>query len=240
MATIDDRVPFVAVELGNRADLSAGTPSRIENWLWQSYLNLGMSYKFHESEFTLDAQWQQGADSIDYPQDCRAILNVAFFRAQDGTAIKIQWKNIAYLRRYPTQGVTGSQQVGPPAIIASFNEQVFVRPLCDQQVYNVVIDFWQKPVQDQSGVGATELLVPDDFLEIVDMGAMMRGHASLGEVDRAQQLQQLLYGYTLPTSGKFVPGMIAQMYTRRQAEAPGMDYNIQPTSTKRSYTNVGG
>jgi len=240
MATIDDRVPFVQVELGNRADLSAGNPSRIQNWLWQSYLQVGMSYKFSESEFTDNDQWQQNQDSIDYPDNCRAILNVAFFRHIDGTAIKVNWKNIAYLRRYPTNGASGQQNVGPPAIIASFNQQIFVRPLCDQQVYDAVIDFWQKPIQDPNSIGATVLLVPDDWLEVVDMGAMLRGHVSLGEIDKAQALQQTLFGYTVPTSNKFVPGLMATMYNRRQAEAPGMDYNIQPTSAKRSYTNTAG
>jgi hypothetical protein len=106
-------------------------------------------------------------------------------------------------------------------------------------MYNFTLDYWQKPQQDPNDIGATELLVPDDWLEVVDLGAMMRGHISLGERDKAQEIQQLLFGFTVPTSGKFTPGLMATMYNRRQAEAPGMDYNIQPTQVKRSYTNVG-
>jgi len=237
MDTIDDRVSYVQLELGNRADLTAGNPSRIQNWIWQSYLNLGSSYKFHENQKTVTLQWISGMDSIPYPDDARAILNVAFYRAIDGTAIKVNWKDINYLRRYPTQGLSGAQNVGPPAIAASFTDQLFIRPLCDSQVYNVIIDYWAKPTK-ASPIGDTDLLVPDDFLEIIDMGAMMRGHASLGEAEKAQSLQQLLYGFTIPTTSKFVPGLIATLYTRRQAEAPTMDYNIQPTQTKRTFTNV--
>lgn len=258
MDILANRRPYVAVALGNRADISApvganNNPSRVDNWLWQSYLNLGMSYSFSESSDTVQNQWQTGQDFINYPATARAIKNVAFFR-QDGTPIKIGWKDIAYVRRYPAQSFSSQQNVGPPSIIATFGQKIFVRPLCDQSLYNVYIDFWTKPVQlvgvdsvappyvhsGSGDIGATLLQVPDDWLEIIDMGAMLRGYASLGEREKAQELQQLLFGFTVPTSGKMVPGLIAQMWTRRQAEAPGMDYNIQPTSTKRSFTNVGG
>jgi hypothetical protein len=257
MDILANRRPYVAVALGNRADLSqngaGGAPSRIDNWLWQSYLNIGMSYSFSESNATAQTQWQTAQDSIPYPAAARAVKNVAFFR-QDGTPIKIGWKDIAYIRRYPAQSFSGQQNIGPPAIIATFGQQIFVRPLCDQSLYNVYIDFWTKPQQivgqgsvnppyvslGAADIGATLLQVPDDWFEIIDMGAMLRGYTSLGERDKAQELQQLLFGFTVPTSGKLVPGLIATMWTRRQAEAPGMDYNIQPTSTKRSFTNVGG
>jgi hypothetical protein len=252
-----NRRAFVALELGNRADIqqlgAAGAPSRVDNWLWQSYLNLAMSYHFSEADNTQPDQWQAGADSINYPDAARAIINVAFFR-QNGTAIRVNWKNIAYLRRYPTGGPALNSNVGPPAIIASFGQQIVVRPLCDSQVYNVIIDFWQKPLQTAgqdalnasppyasqgaNDIGSTLFAVPDDWLEVIDYGAKLRGHADLGEPDRAQAIQQLLYGFTVPTTNKFVPGLIATMWTRRQAEAPNMDYNLQPTGAKRSYTNV--
>src|SRR5260370_30503294 len=107
---------------------------------WGSYLKIGMSYGFSESDDTDSDQWQQGFDSLDYPPTARMLKSVAFFR-QDGTAIQIKWKDIAYIRRYPTQSLSGQQNVGPPAIIAPLNLKIFIRPLCDQQVYNVIIDF---------------------------------------------------------------------------------------------------
>lgn len=238
MATIDDRVPFVQVELGNRADLTSGNPSRIQNWIWQSYLNLASSYHFHEADLSVTNQWQAGMDSVDYPADAKSLNSVMFYRQIDGSPIKVNWKDIAFLRRYPQAGTSGQSNVGPPAIIASFAQQIFVRPKCDSQVYDVAIDYRAKPVQDPSGIGATVLLVSDEFLEVIDMGAMMRGHASLGEPDKANALQQLLYGYTMPSTGKFVPGLIATMWTRYQADAPARDYGIPPTSAKRSITNV--
>ncbi len=257
MDILANRRAFVAVALGNRADLSQQTanfvPSRIDNWIWQSYLNIGMSYAFSESEDSDNDQWQTGGDFLDYPPTARMLKSVAFFR-QDGTAIQIKWKDIAYIRRYPTQSASGQQNVGPPAIVAPYNLKLYVRPLCDQQIYNVTFDFWTQPQQivgqdsvdppytsqGTADIGATQIQVPNDWLEVIDMGAMLRGYTSLGERDKAQELQQLLFGFTTPTTGKMVPGLIATMWTRRQAQAPAMDYNIQPTSAKRSFTNVGG
>lgn len=258
MDILANRRAFVALELGNRADIqqlgAQGAPSRVDNWLWQSYLNLAMSYKFSESENTSTDQWQTGSDSINYPTTARAVLNVAFFRHVDGTAIRVWWKDISYLRRYPTTNPGGTQNVGPPSIIATFGQQIFVRPLCDSQLYDVTIDFWEKPLQNagqpapapfaynptgSADIGGTLFKVPDDWLEVIDYGAKLRGHADLGEPDRANAIQQLLYGFTVPTTNKFVPGLIAQMWTRRQAEAPGMDYGMQPSSKKRDYTSVG-
>jgi hypothetical protein len=256
-----NRRTLVGVELGNRADIltqgTAGAPSRVDNWLWQSYLNLAMSYKFDGLEQTVNGQWVQNQASIDYPPDVRRIDNISFYR-KDGTALKINWKDIAYIRKYPDPSLSlpspGNPlpSLGPPSIVCDFGQQIFVRPFCDSAgPYNFYLDYWQKPQQVVGGsatgytslgvadIGATVFNVPDDWLEIIDYGAMMRGHASLGEVDKSQALQQLLFGFTIPTTNKFVPGIIAQMWTRRQAQAPMMDYNIQPRQPKRSYTNVG-
>lgn len=259
---LGNRRSYVAVALGNRADLSQqganGSPSRIDNWLWQSYLNLGMSYLFAENEDSSSGQWVAGMDYIAYPPQARSISSIAFYQ-QNGTAIKVSWKDIPYLRRYPagpasiptTQPVLS---VGPPSIVAPFGNKLYVRPYADSNIYSFIADLWLKPVQiigqsdptanppyislGSADIGATQLLVPDDWLEIVDLGAILRGHISLIERDKAQEVQSLLFGTTIPTTGKQVPGLIAQMWTRRQAQAPAMDYNIQPRQPKRSYTSV--
>lgn len=252
MATIEDRRTFVQYELGNRADLSQagvdGAPSRIDNWIWQSYLNLGMSYGFDESETTIQGQWQNGMNVISYPDDARAIKALTFYR-QSGTVVRVNWKDIAYIRRYSIQQPGSSNMlpsVGPPSVVADYANDIYVRPLCDQSIYNYYLDYWQKPQQALGGTDGdnsiqdTELQVPEDWLEVIDMGAMMRGHISLGEKEKAGAIQQNLFGFTIPTTGKFVPGLIATMWTRRQAQAPFMDYGIQPRQAKRSYGSTAG
>lgn len=256
-----NRRPYVEVALGNRADLSQlgtnGSPSRIDQWIWQSYLNLGMTYPFEQSEDTVTGQWQTGMDFISYPPQARRITSIAFYQ-QNGTAIRVGWKDITYLRRYmastpsiPTIG--GLKAVGPPSIVAPFGEKLYVRPYADTNIYNFIADLWIKPQQTigqdsvdppyvsqgSADIGATEILVPDDWLEIVDLGAILRGHISLIERDKAREIQELLFGFTVPTTGKMTPGLIAQMWNRRQAQAPSMDYSIQPRQPKRTYTNVG-
>jgi hypothetical protein len=253
---------WVTLNLGNRADISElganAAPSRVDWWIWQSYLNLGMSYSFEEAESSQNGQWQQGMDFIPYPAGARMIKSIAFY-FMNGTAIKISWKDMNYLRRYPatqqfTPGViNGIPSVGPPSIVAPLGNKLYVRPYADNQTYSFVADLWLKPVQlvgqdssdppytaqGSADIGATQLLVPMDWLEIIALGATLRGHASLLERDKAKEIQELLFGYSVPTSGKQVPGLIATMYNRRQAQAPAMDYNIQPRQSKRSYTNVG-
>lgn len=258
-----NRRPYVLAALGNRSDIGAqgafGGPSRIDNWIWQSYLNLGMTYPFEQAEDTVSGQWVTGMDFISYPPQARRFDSIQFYQP-NGTAIKISWKDIQYLRRYPASNVTipvsnGLLSVGPPSIVAAFGEKLFVRPYADTVTYSWIGDIWLKPQQivgesapdasppyvslGAADIGATEIQVPDDWLEIIDMGAILRGHVSLIERDKAQELQQLLFGFAMPQSGKMVPGLIAQMWNRRQAQAPIMDYNIQPRQPKRSYTNTG-
>lgn len=250
----------MAVALGNRADLSQQTanfgPSRIDNWIWQSYLELGMGYAFSEAEFTVSDLWDP-SDNLNgylaYPATARMIKSAAFYRTVDGTAIQVKWKDIAYLRKYANDKVNA---VGPPSIVAPFNDKLYIRPFCDAgNTYDAILDFWQKPqqlvgvdsvppfppyiAQGSADIGATQILVPDDWLEVVDMGAILRGHVSLLEREKAQELQSLLFGFTMPSTGKNVPGLIGVKWNRRQAQAPAMDYNIQPTQAKKSYTSVG-
>jgi len=228
----------VLLELGNRADLSTivgGLPSRIDRWLSDSYTEIGMGYDFAELELTIDGQVVQGQDSLAYPADARAVQSLNFYRL-DGSATSVQpfFKNIQYIRQF------NPVNQGPPSNLAYFALTVIMRPVPDQ-TYNYTLDYWQKPqISNVAGdLGATVINVPDDWLEIVDYGAMMRGHAELQEAEKAQVLQNLLYGITLPT-GKAVPGLIAARMTRKQAQSPSMDYGIQPSQAKLSYGSVRG
>jgi hypothetical protein len=251
----------VTLELGNRADIKelgpGGEPSRVDNWLWQSYLGFARTYEFSEAQVTVTGEWNNTMESIRWPDNARAIDSIKFYWP-NGTSVRTRWKDMDYLRRYPT----GTQTlptvrvpliaIGPPAITAQHGNFIHVRPYADTIRYIYILDYFKKPeliVGEDSfdppytargplDIGATRLLVGDDWLEIVEIGAQIRGHINLGEPDKAQALQQLLFGFTLPTSGKQVPGLIAQALNRRQIMAPRMDYNIQPSQPKRDYTSV--
>lgn len=252
----------VALELGNRADIqelgSSGEPSRVDLWLWKSYLGFARTYEFPEAQVTITGEWTTGMESIRWPDDCRAIDSIKFYWP-NGTSIRTRWKDMDYLRRYPSgpatipNFTTPLMAIGPPAIVAQHGNQIFVRPYSDQQKYIYILDYFVKPRQivgedsDEPAyiaagprdIGSTRLLVGEDWLEIVELGAQIRGHINLGEPEKAQAIQQLLFGFTVPTTGKQVPGLVAQALNRRQVMASKMDYNIQPAQPKRSYTNVG-
>lgn len=245
MAIFSDRVAGISAELGNRADLTAVVApagfSRIIGWIRDSYINLCMSYQFETLENSANAQLVKGQNSIPYPPDARMIQALTLY-GSNGTVIQPDYKDLKYFRMFNQQGQ------GPPSVWTTQNDQILFAPTADN-TYNVIIDYLQlpqiianntvvDPSQSTQDISSTPILLPYDWLEILDYGAKMRGHASLLEREKAQELQQLLFGYTIPLTNKFVPGLIGQIMTRREAQAPTVDYGMQPRSPKRPFTNV--
>jgi len=247
MATFQDRVARVAAVLGNRADITSvvapNAVSRVMGWIRDSYINICMSYPLETLEVSLPTVLAQGANTIIYPPDCRAIKSLTFSNVSDGTTFQPDFKDLQYFRMF------NQVNLGPPSVYTTLNNLMLFGPGADRQ-YNLIIDYWQLPqIQDANGdvldpsqstvdISSTPILLPYDWLEILDYGAEMRGHAELLEREKAQELQQLLFGFTIPLTNKFVPGLIGQIMTRRQAQAPYIDYGIQPRTPKRSYSNV--
>lgn len=221
MAKISDRSTRVQNMLGGRTE--TGFISRVYNWLMDAYLEIGMGYDFSELEST-SILTIPGTGLIGYDPTWRAIKGKPTLLKPDQTVSPIDFKDISYIRRFPL--TTGSS--GPPRVVASFNRQLNFRPLPDTAgPYQVILDVWVKPTQAQN-IQDTVLNLPDDWLEILDWAAAMRGHTELFERDKARELQMLLYGgYNADTKQK-VTGIITQKMQQRQAEAPARDYGMQP------------
>lgn len=248
MAIFQDRVARVSLVLGNRADITSVTPpnavSRVMGWIRDSYINLCMSYELETLEVSVTQTLAQGSNSLPYPPDCRAIQSLTFINT-DGTTFQPDWKDLQYFRMF------NQINPGPPSIWTTQNSVIFFGPSADRN-YTVVIDYLQLPqIVDDSGnvldpsqsttdISETPILLPYDWLEILDYGAEMRGHAELREREATAELQQFLFGYTIPLTNKFVPGIIGQILTRRQAQAPLVDYGMAPRSQKRAFTNTAG
>lgn len=246
MGTFADRVARVAAVLGNRADLTSvvapNAVSRVMGWIRDSYINLCMSYELETLEVSLSTTLAINSNSLSYPPDCRAIQSLTFSNP-DGTTFQPDWKDLQYFRMF------NQVNPGPPSIWTTQNQTIFFGPKADKQ-YNLIIDYLQlpqildaggnvlDPSQSTKDISTTPILLPYDWLEVLDYGAEMRGHAELLEREKAQQIQQLLFGFTIPLTNKFVPGLIGQIMTRRQAQAPLVDYGIQPRTPKRSFTNT--
>lgn len=236
MAVLDDLVQLVAFQLGNRPDLTQpvaaiGAISRIELWLKNAYVSLGMGQSFSEMESTLTFTTTVGLDNYAYPTTVRAIKSLVLSRP-DGTVILPARKDIQYIRRYASVGITSA-----PAIWAPFSSLIFFRPAPDM-IYTATVDFWAKPVISGS-LGTTPILLPDDWLEALTYDAAMRGHTELGEPEKARALAMLLYGFTDPQTGKFTPGMLQNLSNRMQAEAPFEDWGVQPKDRNQNYTAGG-
>lgn len=224
---IDERVERVKMMLGNRPDLEL----RIIDWLSDSYVELGMAYKFAELEDTYLMPTVDGTAIYDYPvtaaangsrlegYETRAIKGLTVMDS-NGARRPVHPKNIRIIDRYPTTSE------GSPSIYASYGRQLYVRPVPDKE-YTLIWRVWVKPLIETNR-GATLIYLPDDWLEILDITAAMRGHAELLERDKAQELFQHLHGCEDPRSGRRIPGIIQQRLTQRQAEFEMEEYATNP------------
>lgn len=227
--TIGSRVGEILLELGNRADLNSGSPSRISIWIRNAYVNLCMNYDFEGLEFTLDSQ-VSNTDTLAWPAQARAIKSM-IITDSSGTVTYPDQVDIATIRR-----MNAANNPGKASKYTIFGNNIKFAPAFDAGVYDVTMDLWQRPMLDTTTLNNTPLLLPDDWFEALDYMAEMRGHIALGEVDKAVAIQKTLYGYTDPSTAQHVPGMLYNLQMRRQANAPARDYGLQPRSQRIKYT----
>lgn len=226
--TISNRATNVALALGNRTD--ANFQSRVYGWLNDSYTEFAWGYPFEELESTIDMV-TSAPGPYDYDPTMRAVKTIALNLNATGNPANDSWRrlwrrNIRNIDRY-------SRGRSSPAVYCSFAKQIHIRPVPDKP-YPMKWRVWLKPPAPEDGnVQDTELMVPDDWLEIVDYGAKMRGFADLLERDKAREIYILLYG---DPNRKDAPGLIKQKMLLKQAEAEDDNYSIQPRV--RRYSNT--
>jgi hypothetical protein len=218
---------------GGKVNITAAAqtgPSRIDLWLRDAYINLGMSTPFPDSEFSIqDLYTVQGVDNLNYPDTVRAIKCLTLYRP-DGTVLTMETKDVQYIRRM------NSQNQGAPSIWCDFAQSILLRPVPDGNgPYQAVMDVWLKPVI-LNPIETTPILLPDDWLEVLDYMAAARGHTELQEEDKARAIQSLLYGSVDPQTGKYTPGMVQNLQTRMQATSPYINFGVQPKGATQTYT----
>jgi len=214
VSLISDRVATVQLMLGNRADLA----SRIPVWLANAYVELASNIPFSDLEDSDTILTVAGADTYDYPASARGI--VASTLTVNSQPRPLTKKNIAYIDIYP------STNRGIPVVWAPFNYKQVLRPIPDDG-YMIVRRFWTKPVVDFTStttINATSLSVPDDWLEVVDYAAALRGFVELKDREKAKDTRILLYGDPKDPSN---PGLIKQHLTTIQAENVNSDYGLR-------------
>jgi hypothetical protein len=227
MSTILDRVDRVRAMLGNRRDLD----TRIVSWLRDSYIELGMNYPFEDLEDSALIDVVPGTDKYSYPTtsvlngsdtigfSTRAIKSVTLVLS-NGSTIPLRKRNIKFLDRY-------SSSVGRPSIYASYHNVIVIRPVPNADPSKMLWRIWLKPKIEYDTL-STEILLPEDWLEILDYMAAFRGHTELVERDKAQEIFTLLHGTEDTRSGRRNPGLIKQRILRRQAESVDEEYPIRP------------
>lgn len=239
--TIDDRKISVAMKIGNRQDLLQPAPgmpllgsySRISGWLRDAYIETVYSRTFEQGEETFQFQTVAGQDSYVLPDEVRAPKALTGYD-DNGTPIIMSWTSIAYLRRYSAVNVPAST-VGQarPSLYTLWAQKIVMKPTPNAS-FTFFLDYWQKPLITDD-VDSTPLLLPDDWLEVLDYKAAIRGNAELQQADRSREMQELLFGFTDASNGRIVPGLIAELQNREQAAQPYTDWGLQPQN-RTGYT----
>lgn len=210
---ISDREAFVKEKLGNRSDLDG----RIRTWLRDSYLEFAFAYPFDELLSTTETSTTAGTDTYDYPVGVRGLRALTLIDSNK-QGIPLERRNIRYLDGLSAVA-KGRPWVYAPWVVqgvGSITRFITLRNVPDKS-YTLRWRTWLSAVIG-GDIKTTDLHVPDDWLEIVDYGAALRGFSELLEHDRAQAIRDLLYGFIDPTSGKKQPGLIASRMTTMQAE----------------------
>jgi hypothetical protein len=166
-------------------------------------------------------------DSYDYPTSARAIK--ACTLVFQNVPRPVRKKNIEYIDNYP---VTSP---GTPVIWAPYHYQQVFRPVPDL-VYTIIRRFWIKPVVDFTStttINATTLLVPDDWLEVVDYTAAIRGFDELQNQQKGQETRVILFG---DPKHPEQPGLIKQRLQQIESENMNSDYGMR--MKLRPYTST--
>lgn len=226
MPTIGDSVVTVQLNLGNRSDLAA----RISQWLAYAYIDLGMSYPFEELEDSIDDAFAPNIGTYDYPTGVRAIKTLSLTSTTNSQQ-PIKRRDIKIIRRYNTNATQG-----PPSIYGTRAKQILVRPIPNQS-FPFIWDVWMLPAVDQTStttINNSPVLLPLDWIEIMQLMATLRGHISLLERDKAGEIHTLLYGDPLDQTQ---PGLIKTKLLIHSAESYDSDYAIRPKN--RAYAHTG-
>jgi hypothetical protein len=200
----------------------------IDAWLGDAYLDLGNSYRFEDLEvgpLTIQTPDDGVTQYSPLPTDLRAISQVSVDLTGQGKYVPMNPTDYTTIRR------STSVSPGRPSRYARMGYQLWYDRVPDQ-LYNVQITYWQKPAivvntnDTTSDVEATPLLMPDDWLEILDHCAALRGWTYLEDQAKIMNEKILLFGD--PSDPRKGPGMIKAKMMARQAESYSSEYAIQP------------
>lgn len=223
--TISSFIDPVRWNLGNRTDID----DRITGWIKQAYREIAMGFPLETLEQTESGTTAPGVSEYSYPQNARGLK--AFVVFVNNQPIPLVPKNIEVIRRYQ------SISRGVPSIFCGFNDQAILRPV-PNGVYPFTMDYWQKPNINAdetviATINSTEVMLPDDWFEVLEQMATQKGHVALEEFDKASAVRQILNGD--PDSSKGWPGMIKERTNRVASENVISNFGLRPRI--RRYTS---
>jgi hypothetical protein len=223
---IGDLVPAVASLLGGRSDSN----DKISQWIAAGYRDIGTSIPLETLEASASILCVPGTQSYGYPSDARGIKDLTIqIPSQTQTSPTtansfrpLYKKNMSIVRRYATN------TWGVPSIWAPFKNTIWLAPVPNQG-YPLIVDYWQLVVLNSTDINNTQILVPDDWIEIIQYEAQMRGWIDLQEPDKAGAIRTLLNGNPKKPG---MPGLIKQRLTQIQSESSNASYGVRPRLTR--------
>lgn len=214
--TLGSFITQVRPKLGNRTDID----DRITQWLMEAYREISMGYDLETLEATVVNSTVYNIDTYSYPTGARAIKSLMLLNGN--SPVTPTKKDIRVVRRYQV-GI-----LGVPSIWAPFAAQFMLRPT-PSQAYPLTIDYWVMPTIVETSattINATLIKLPQDWFDILTYLAAEKGHQELQEMDKSEQVHQLIFGDPNPSKGR--PGMIKERINRNAAENSISNFGIRP------------
>lgn len=185
MAIINDSVSNVVKRI-NRSD--ADINASAINWLVQAYVDIASRYPFVEFQRYFNRATVTGQREYNLPDGVRAVLAITFqdtsITNSNGTPLTRRLKKTSFreIARANFNVASASYRY------ARWNDKIFLDPIPDRDTYNVILYTWVYP--DASSRENTTILLPPEWIEVMEWEAVWRGHNEQLDYDAARHVME--------------------------------------------------
>lgn len=185
LITLLDLRAEVANDL-QRSGLENSNPTRIDRWINNALREVAYAFKFREFEAVVSFNTVDGKSAYIIGTDIvaapfRALHELGLFKKSPTERVGklIPEDRNTWLKKV---NLLDSTARGDPRYYHKYGNIVYVRPVADSTVVAIDFHFW-KSVAALSAPTSTSPL-HEDWDEVLQLGALYRGHRALGEHDR--------------------------------------------------------
>ena len=225
----------VCSKLSNRTDLLA---RGVYQWIQDAILEISRDFRFQGLERS-GPQFQCTAGQISYPLSDfmnvvpgEVITNLmpSLFRffnpftpgAGNNAGSTLKWKTIDALElMFQTPGI--------PTYFTRYNDLLYVAPVPDT-TYTAYLRYQVEHPFSDPPVASDPFLLPNEWKEIIEYAAALRGATVLRLLDYSSQYHSTLFGdpeFQRSSGGRGQPGLIARRKTQMETDGTSMMRSIR-------------